>query len=247
MTNQTPLMKSNFARRAGDHYPTVDTRCQDGLLHFFPLPITGTRLFGNAILTGTQIVDVCADQGSAIVDDLRLRGYDAHGVGDAFCSDEDLKRSAGGNVDWIITNTPYELSKVDKIIWRQIERVEKREVEAAAFLLRSTFDHAAKREEMFDHPIYAGQIKLCFRPWWTESRDKSPFHNYVWQIFRCPSRLTDPFVFRYYAPYEKRYAADVHKYKCRECGMKSRIKYTSQDKVGVCFYCLDPEYSLEKK
>lgn len=239
MSNQTSLMKSNFERKPGDHYPTIDTRCLDGLLHFFPLPVMRTR-----------IVDVCANQGSAIVDELRLRGFDAHGIGDAFCSDEDLIRFVGGKVDWIITNTPYELSKVDKIIWEQIERVQRRQVTVAAFLLRSTFDHAAKREEMFDHPTYAGQIKLCFRPWWTESRDKSPFHNYVWQIFRCPSRLTDPFVFRYYAPYEKRYAADIHGFKCRFCGASKhagRIKYTSQDKVGGCPSCGDPEYSLEGK
>lgn len=233
MTKQSAQMKSNFDRRPGDHYPTIDTRCLDGLLKYMPL-------------TESNIVDVCSDQGSAIVDDLRRRKYKAFGVSNAFCSNADLIQAAGGHsVDYIVTNTPYELSKVDRIMWRQIKRIEDREIVAAAFLLRSTFDHAMKRQLMFRHPFYAGQIKLCFRPWWTESRDKSPFHVYAWQIFRIQQISFSPTVAYYYPPYEKRYAADIHKYKCRQCGQKSRIKYTSQDKVGACDLCNDPEYTLE--
>lgn len=233
---QTPLMNSNFDRREKDFYPTIDTRCLDGLLYYFTLP----RIM--------RIVDVCADQGSALVDQLQGAGYSsASGVGDAYMDGATLQQEAGGKVDWIITNTPYELSVVDKIIMRQVERVQSREIVAAAFLLRSTFDHAARRRTMFDNPAYAGQIKLCFRPWWTESRDKSPFHSYAWQIFKLNDPMADPFALRYYAPYEKRYAADVHGFKCRACGAnkkQGRIKYTSQDKVGACSVCGDPEYSL---
>lgn len=27
------------------------------------------------------------------------------------------------------------------------------------------------------------QIKLRFRPWWSESREAQPIHNYVWQVW----------------------------------------------------------------
>jgi hypothetical protein len=37
---------------------------------------------------------------------------------------------------------------------------------------------------MFDHPYYYGQIKLRFRPWWSEERTAQPIHNYVWHVWR---------------------------------------------------------------
>lgn len=237
---QSPYMNSNFARVEDDFYKTIDTRCVDGLLHF--------------VKNITAAVDICAPSGSGIVERLVERGCPAWGVGDAFCDSKDLRYHVGQidacTPDWIVTNTPYKLSEVDRIILRQIERVKNREITGAAFLLRTGFDHAAKRDFMFSNPLYMGQIKLCFRPWWNTSRDKSPFHSYAWQIFRYDGRLFDPIVLHYYAPYEKRYAADIHGFKCRVCGASKkagRIKYTSQDKVGACPSCGDPEYSLEAK
>jgi hypothetical protein len=36
---------------------------------------------------------------------------------------------------------------------------------------------------MFESPFYFGQIKLLFRPWWSEERKSQPIHNYVWHIW----------------------------------------------------------------
>ena len=159
----TPYIHSNYERRLNDAYPTIDKRCIYGFLqHFTPTDLC---------------VDVCAPEGSGIVDTLRERNHKAICIGDAF--EEDIK------AQWIITNPPYKRPLVDQIITRQIQRIECGEVYGLAVLLRANFDFAKSRVEMFDHPLYTGQIKLRFRPWWSEDRKAQPIHNYVWQLWKA--------------------------------------------------------------
>lgn len=190
MSKQSPFVKSNFPRRANDHYPTIDTRCTDGVVKMLDIP----KPF--------EIVDICADQGSAIVDHLITLGYSAHGVGDAF------QENIGGN--FIITNTPYNRADVGPIMRRQIKRVADGEVFGAAFLLKTGFDHAKAYADMFDSPFYYGQIKLRFRPWWTEDRSVAPIHNYLWHIWK-PNIMENPCVLYYTAPYDPQYASKPKK------------------------------------
>jgi len=229
---QSSYVKSNFKRNAGDHYPTIDTRAVDAFLEHFP--------------KADRIVDVCADQGSAIVDYLKILGKDVVGIGDAFCSDADFPESK-----IVLTNTPYERPLVDKIISRQLARLVDHKIEIAAFLLRSTFDHAAKRSKtLFNHEYYLCQIKINARLWWTDNREVSPIHNFSWFIFATarirPCSL--PIVLYYTPPYDKRYAADNLHFKCRECGWGGkkggRIKRTSLAYVEKCPHCNDPAYLL---
>lgn len=167
-----PYVHSNYKRIAGDFYPTIDERCIYGFLeHYQPSGLC---------------VDVCAPNGSGIVDTLKNCGYKAKGIPDAFT--ESLA------AQWIITNPPYKRPLVDDIINRQIERVDCGEAGGLAVLLRATFDHAKSRVNMFDHPLYAGQIKLRFRPWWSESHKKQPIHNYVWQLWTQSAAITYPVV-----------------------------------------------------
>lgn len=168
------VYKSAHPRRADDHYPTIDLRCVQGL----------TR----SIMLTEPIVDCCAPNGSGIIDGLKSLGYDnSFGVPDA------LVGKLASPARWVVYNPPYKRDIVDKIISRQIERVKSREIDGAAALLRSTFDHAGNRNEMFrDCPYYFGQIKLCFRPIWIEpnpdEKKTSPFWNYVWHVWtRLPS------------------------------------------------------------
>ncbi len=157
------FVQSNFERREDDNYPTIDTRCVDGLL--------------TCLGVSDPIVDVCAKNGSAIVDYLNSSGLrKAFGVQDAFFDDFDA--------NWIVTNTPYKRDKVDKIIYRQIERVISGKVTGFAALLRSGFDFAKSRKEMFSSSYYWGQVKLCFRPWWSDSREQEPIHSYVWHVWK---------------------------------------------------------------
>ena len=158
---KVPFVHSNFERVPNDFYPTIDSRCIYGFLeHFAPDGLC---------------VDVCAPEGSGIVDTLKECSYNAAGLPDAFA--ENI------TAQWIVTNPPYKRGLVDEIINRQIKRVECGEVFGLAVLLRSNFDFAKGRQAMFEHPLYFGQIKLRFRPWWSESREAQPIHNYVWQVW----------------------------------------------------------------
>lgn len=189
MTEQTPYMKSNFERRENDFYPTIDSRCVDALLEHF-----GRQMIG------CQIVDVCADQGSGIVDYLKSLEYNAVGIADAF-----QYRIPGAIV---VTNPPYTRSEVKPIMLKQIERVSSGELGTqglAAFLLRTRFDHGGDYAEMFDSPHYRAQIKMRFRVWWTDSREVAPFHDFVWHVWTY-SMPDKPSILYYSAPYDPRYA-----------------------------------------
>ena len=160
---KVPYVHSNYKRKEGDDYQTLDPRCIYGLLEHFPKLST--------------VIDPCADKGSGIVDCLSTLGYDAIGWQDAY-ADWDFK------TNWVVTNPPYARDVVDKIICRQIARLENGDVEGVAVLLRSNFDFAKKRKEMFNGAFYYGQIKLRFRPWWSEERKAQPIHNYCWHIWK---------------------------------------------------------------
>lgn len=153
---------SRYKRVEGDNYQTVDKRCVDSFLEWF--------------VPEGVCIDVCSPEGSGIVDRLVERGYEARGVRDAFV--KHLQCS------WVITNPPYKRPLVDKIIERQVERLESKEVEGVAVLLRANFDLARCRTWLFGNPLYYGQVRMRFRPWWTGERDKQPIHNFVWQIWR---------------------------------------------------------------
>jgi hypothetical protein len=177
--NAQDFFASNFPRIADDDYKTIDTRTVDGLLYHVNLE--------------GRIVDPCADQGSGIVNYLLQRGYDAHCVADAFSDFQ---------ADWIVTNTPYKRSKIDRIINRQIDRVYRGEAKGVAVLVRSIFDFAKTRRPMFTSPLYDGQINLCFRVFWFESRDMEPKHNYVWHLWTPHGSRQTRY---YYAPFDPRY------------------------------------------
>jgi len=158
MTN--PFVQSNFPRVPGDYYPTIDPRCVWGFLeHFKPRGM---------------VVDPCAPQGSGIVDTLTECGYAAMGYPDAWS-----KFAA----EWVVCNPPYLRGLVDKIIQRQIERVQHGVLSGVAMLLRSGFAFAPIHKPLFESPYYYGEIKLRFRPWWSDDHSKQPIHNFVWHIW----------------------------------------------------------------
>lgn len=162
-----PFVHSNYARRLNDHYPTIDPRCVWGLLEHINLR---TR----------RVIDNCAPKGSSITKELHNNGIDSWWFGDAF---GELKYT----FDWIVTNPPYDKGIVDEILFRQIDRLESGEVFGFASLHRTGFDHAKGRYKsgLFNgNPFYRGQIKLCFRPYWSDKPKKhEPIHQFVWHIW----------------------------------------------------------------
>lgn len=182
---QNYYVKSNFERIPDDYYPTIDTRCVDGLLKF-------------CILPDSKIIDPCAPNGSGIVNALVDRHYSAMGSGDAFEPSIDA--------DWIVCNPPYKRGLVDRIINRQVARIGS--IFGVAMLLRANFDYAKTRRAMFaDNPLYWGKIQLCFRPIWIEPKPGEkvvePIHNYAWYIWLTthdPKKNAKKIVEYYYPP-----------------------------------------------
>lgn len=157
-------MKSEFERIEDDNYQTIDDRCIKALVA------------RSAFYPSQSYVDCCSPNGSGIVKSLQSMGFSARGAPDAF--DNEII------CDWIVSNPPYKRSIVDKIIYRQLQRIEDSQVDAVAMLLRTGFDHAKTRLPMFgENRYYCGQIKMLFRPKWFEDGDKTPIHNYVWHVW----------------------------------------------------------------
>lgn len=163
---KVPFVHSNYDRIADDNYQTIDHRCVQALVDKW-------NIYGD-------IVDCCSPQGSGIVDALISLGHMARGVPDAFA--ETII------ADYEVTNPPYDKKIVDKIIYRQIDRIADGEIFGFIALLRANFDFAKTRRPMFsENRYYTGQIKMCFRPIWIEpnpdEKQISPIHNYSWYIW----------------------------------------------------------------
>lgn len=170
MKKQNYFVKSKYPRRAGDFYPTIDSRCVKALVETLPA------------LKIMSIIDPCAPDGSGIVDSLLAMGIKARGTPNAYA--KNLK------ADFIVSNPPYDRGVVDKIINAQVLRLADSSSPfiGACMLLRTGFDHAKKYAYLFrDCQYYAGQIKLTFRPRWIEDSKGSPIHNYVWHVWEAGS------------------------------------------------------------
>lgn len=174
---KVPYVHSNYKRKKNDSYMTIDPRCVAGLVE---------ALFGQERMF--PILDVCAAEGSAIVKQMKKLGFPAYGIADAF-SDSITPGY------WIVTNPPYMRPLVDNIIKRQIERIHLGQALGFAALLRSNFDFAKSRRWMFSENIhYFGQIKLLFRPWWSDDKKAQPIHNFVWHIWTSQAKTAPPIV-----------------------------------------------------
>jgi hypothetical protein len=142
---------------------------------------------------------MCADMGSSIVDYLKILEKPAVALSDAFA--DDLLDDSDMPISWGVTNPPYDRSKVLKILERQVERVRQQTLidgglHGFATLMRTAFDHGKAYRKLFESKFYSGQIKLCFRPYWTDERHVMPFHSYAWHIWTFDKQ--PPLVRHYY-------------------------------------------------
>ena len=180
---KVPFVHSRYARRADDHYPTIDGRCVQALVETWPI--------------GGVIVDCCAPQGSGIVDWLCDHGHDARCAGTVDFS---------GHADWIVTNPPYKRGLVDEIARQAVHHCQQGRVQGVALLMRPIWDLAACRTGLFDLSLYRGQTRLQFRPWWSEERKAQPIHNFVWHVWAQGEG--DPVV-KYWPPSSAAVVADL--------------------------------------
>jgi hypothetical protein len=162
--SKVPFVHSGYERKENDDYQTVDKRCVQALIQ--------------STSVGGKMIDICGSHGSSIVNILLQEGF-----GYAYAAPEAFVKHEG--FDWIVTNPPYDRRVVDKYIEHSLAHIQKNLVYGAAFLMRANWDFASSRTKFFDHGLYAGQIRMRFRPWWTEERTAQPIHNYVWHIWSC--------------------------------------------------------------
>ena len=168
-----PYVQSGYARIDDDNYQTLDKRC--------------VKALNDSVRLSSMICDCCSPNGSGIVSDLIELGYNAFGVPDAFQENIDAH--------WIVSNPPYKRPLVDDIINAQLARLNGGKVRAVAMLLRNNFSFAKTRWDMFEkNPYYAMEIKMAFRPWWSEDRSKQPIHNFVWHIWLTNKQNVDPII-----------------------------------------------------
>lgn len=172
---KVPYVHSNYPRIEDDDYQTIDKRCIYALndaIQLFPI-----------------ICDCCSPNGSGIIDTLRELGYHAFGVPDAF--------QKNINADIIVSNPPYDRRIVDDIVYAQLDRLGYmgQRVKTVAMLLRNNFSFAKSRWKMFaGNAYYAMEIKMLFRPWWSEDRKAQPIHNYVWHIWSTEKQTKEPII-----------------------------------------------------
>jgi hypothetical protein len=159
------FVRSGRERIKDDNYQTIDPRCTQALVE--TLRLTG----------GITVADCCSPSGSGILDYFEGTNVETKTCDDAFVDRLDC--------DWNIFNPPYKRGEVDKIIYRQIQRLADGDTRIGiAILLRTSFDHAKTRQPMFkNNPLYAGQLKMLFRPIWFTDGDSTPIHNYSFFIF----------------------------------------------------------------
>jgi hypothetical protein len=145
---------SAYERHENDHYPTIDERCLIALQSAWDVP--------------TPAYDWCVGPNgeSGLVEQAPY----------LFTDQINSARA-------IITNPPYRKDIVDEVMTLIVGCVGKGECVMAAALLRTQWDHAKTRAQFFDHPHFAGLLRLRFRPWWTTDRKASPIHNYQWVIW----------------------------------------------------------------
>lgn len=198
---KVPYVHSGYDRKENDDYQTVDGRCVQALVD----SLRGSPVW---LAKNHAIVDMCGSHGSGIIRALATQGY-----AKVWAAKEAFERH---ETDWIITNPPYDRAIVDKYARHALKQIEEGEVYGAAFLMRANWDMARSRAPLFESPFYHGQIRMRFRPWWSEDRKAQPIHNYVWHIWYVEQhmntlenedRIARPQI--YYWPL----AADMHKLK----------------------------------
>lgn len=161
--SKVPFVHSGYERKENDDYQTIDPRCVAALVQ--------------SVTLCDYITDICASHGSGILDQLAQHGFEhLRGMEDAFGP------YPGGN--WIVTNPPYDRKIVDSFVSRALDLIKNRKAYGACFLMRANWDLASSRAKFFDNPMYYGQVRMRFRPWWSEERKAQPIHNYVWHVWK---------------------------------------------------------------
>lgn len=188
--NDPALYQSGFERIAKDRYFT-DSWVTDAFLRR-----TSDRLLEPGVVVWEpaagrgDMASVLIDRGiQVIASDIDLSEFD-HGL----CPWADMNFVTGeigfeadgfdaSKATAIVTNPPYNLAEEFTRRALAMDRID-----FVALLLRSEFDSAGGRVDLFDgHPAWAYEIALTTRPrwdwWFREKPEASPRHNFSWFVW----------------------------------------------------------------
>jgi hypothetical protein len=116
--------------------------------------------------------------GGKMVNALRGAGYEVR-ASDISAGEDFLKLIVAPTVDAIITNPPYETAT--SFIVKAVRLLPDGLV---AMLLRTDFDHASSRSQLFAFcPIFSKKVVLTKRIRWFEDSKGSPSFNHAWFIW----------------------------------------------------------------
>ena len=142
---------------------SIDPRCAAALVDSLYIP--------------GAIWEPCAAKGSALADELERL------LDEAVCRSSNALQKPPGVCRASVTNPPYGLPVCNQIVQHLRDCVADGELDMAAILLRTQWDHGKRRSRLLDHPPFAGSIRLRFRPWWWKTRRAQPIHDFQWLIF----------------------------------------------------------------
>ena len=180
-------MNSGYERREGDKYYTAPW-CVDALIE---------RLDFNLVFDDVIWEPACGR--GDITEDLKNFGYTVassdidisefnHSVGTVskcdFLEVTSVPVVAGTPASVIITNPPYG-DLAEKFLRKALSFPE---IRVVAMLLRSNFDTAKGRVDLFEKAPYAFELQLTRRPrwdWWLDEKPEKahPFHPYSWFVW----------------------------------------------------------------
>ena len=116
-----------------------------------------------------------------MVDAMKARGLEVDGTDIAGDPSIDFLGCGACHCSAIITNPPYE--KAQEFIWQALSLMRPNQG-LVAMLLRTDFDHAKTRADLFaEHRAFAKKIVLTKRIRWFEDSAGSPSFNHAWFIW----------------------------------------------------------------
>lgn len=175
--------ESGYKRREHDAYWT-EARCVESLLRWIDLP---PGPFWEPCCGLGHVSRVLASAGLDVVESDLFRHAGAPPPGPRRRYGVDfLTARPPFPFRTIVTNSPFG-DAATFFIRRALELLPPDGV--ACFLLRHAFDAQPGRTDIFrDCPLWAQKLTLLYRPWWTESRDNKPRHEYAWFVWRADHR-----------------------------------------------------------
>lgn len=193
------LYKSDFERNENDRYFTEPAATQALLQHFysFPSSLDVKTVWEPAVGRG-DMANELSDFGLNVLEtDIDVSERDCADQAD-FLTETPFAFN-GNPFEAIISNPPYVDNAAELFVRRSLEYKEARIV---AMFLRSEFDKASTRNDLFTKQPFAAEIVLTWRPrwdWWLtdeekaaakvaagkagDAPDSSPRHNFSWFVW----------------------------------------------------------------